>query len=378
MLSRKLARLALAGTVLCGALASTGRANAASWSRKTTSPRVVASKDPAYDVCGAPDEGLIRVARELLHRRMRGASPPDQAQVRAMLRRAGVPQVWPRAWSVAGVHDEAQLRASLKRWAGSTNASGNARCGFARGADSSGEPVVTAVQVDAQADLRPLPRRARSSDWIRFEGRMLRQADAVKVTLLGPTGRPKRVLASLSDGVIRSRFRLDRSGRWLVQAMAHTAEGPRPVLESVIFVDVDPAEAPAPKKRKRARGAQTSKRLLGLLNSARKVEGLAQLKRDRRLDTLAAEHAAALAKAGRIAHELGAGSPEQRVAASDVGAHEVGENLASAATVEAAHRALWDSPSHRENMLDPAFGRVGVGLAKDRRGRLWVVELMTD
>ena len=39
-----------------------------------------------------------------------------------------------------------------------------------------------------------------------------------------------------------------------------------------------------------------------------------------------------------------------------------------------AHRALWASPSHRDNMLQPRFDRVGVGVCTDPDGSVWVTE----
>jgi uncharacterized protein YkwD len=39
-----------------------------------------------------------------------------------------------------------------------------------------------------------------------------------------------------------------------------------------------------------------------------------------------------------------------------------GENLAYAPTVEIAHKGLMNSPGHRENILRPEFGRIGIGV----------------
>ena len=64
--------------------------------------------------------------------------------------------------------------------------------------------------------------------------------------------------------------------------------------------------------------------------------------------------------------------------AAGVGAHEEGENVAHAGTVARAHRALWDSPSHRANILRPTFARVGVGVVHDAHGDAWVVEEFTS
>jgi uncharacterized protein YkwD len=39
-----------------------------------------------------------------------------------------------------------------------------------------------------------------------------------------------------------------------------------------------------------------------------------------------------------------------------------GENLALAQTLTIAHNGLMNSPGHRANILQPGFGRVGIGI----------------
>lgn len=39
-----------------------------------------------------------------------------------------------------------------------------------------------------------------------------------------------------------------------------------------------------------------------------------------------------------------------------------GENLALAPDINRAHQGLMDSPGHRRNILDPAFGKIGIGV----------------
>lgn len=59
----------------------------------------------------------------------------------------------------------------------------------------------------------------------------------------------------------------------------------------------------------------------------------------------------------------------------------VGENIFFASATNAvynaryAHRSLMASPSHRENILEPRFRKVGVGVYRDPEGRFWVTEM---
>jgi uncharacterized protein YkwD len=62
------------------------------------------------------------------------------------------------------------------------------------------------------------------------------------------------------------------------------------------------------------------------------------------------------------------------VRAAGVAATNVGENVARAASVALAHRALWHSPSHRANLLRRDFDRIGVGVIRDAQGTVWVAE----
>ncbi len=63
------------------------------------------------------------------------------------------------------------------------------------------------------------------------------------------------------------------------------------------------------------------------------------------------------------------------------GAALVGENIFFASVTNAvynaryAHKSLMASPCHRENILEPRFTKVGVGLYRDSDGRFWVTEM---
>jgi len=55
-------------------------------------------------------------------------------------------------------------------------------------------------------------------------------------------------------------------------------------------------------------------------------------------------------------------SPFDRMRQGGARFRAAGENIALAPTVEVAHNGLMNSPGHRENILNPAFGRVGIGV----------------
>jgi uncharacterized protein YkwD len=55
----------------------------------------------------------------------------------------------------------------------------------------------------------------------------------------------------------------------------------------------------------------------------------------------------------------------------------VGENLLWESRVDCdyGHRALMASVPHKDNILDPRFESVGVGVTIDKKGQLWVTEM---
>jgi uncharacterized protein YkwD len=356
------------------------RAESLSWTASTRSPRPApaAPRDLGlYRVCGEADQGLVTVATAAVRRRVAGSLPHGDGGGRTVAAAAGVPQPWVRVWSLAGNHTDDDVVERLRAFVARVPAAGVARCGVAHGELASGEPVVAVALVDALADLEPLDRKTFVGHWLALEAELHVPADDAKVVLLGPRGRPKRVLGSVSGGRVRSRFALDQPGAWQIQVVASLAGGPTPVIEARVFVSAEPPDE-LESDSAAADGPQDANALAKLLARVRRDEGSQKLAREAALDTIAAAHAAAMARAGRAAHDAGDGSPDERLEAAGVGFHHVGENVARAPTVRRLHEALWQSPSHRENMLDPSFRRVGLAIARGEDGTLYGVELFAD
>jgi uncharacterized protein YkwD len=111
-----------------------------------------------------------------------------------------------------------------------------------------------------------------------------------------------------------------------------------------------------------------------MVNAARTSEHLRALELDERLAALAQSHAEAMRRARKTAHDAGDGDLSFRL--EQLGLElEAGENVAHAESVALAQRALWASPSHRENLLFPRFTLLGVGVAPDPDGTLWVCQV---
>jgi uncharacterized protein YkwD len=104
-------------------------------------------------------------------------------------------------------------------------------------------------------------------------------------------------------------------------------------------------------------------RMLDLVNRERTAAGLKPLAPDVELTSVARRHSTDMFARGYFAHDTPEGrDPFDRMRESDVRFVTAGENLALAPSVQVAHNGLMNSPGHRRNIMDPQFGRVGVGI----------------
>jgi uncharacterized protein YkwD len=378
-------------------LAATGRSSArepaptyAAWSASPLPIDESSLDDVERDAlarCGRGEAGLREVARALLARKLEGGSLPELDGIAREQRAAGEPHPWARAWS-ARVHSlespaaRAATMSMLDAWLGA-GAEPLRRCGVATAVANDGSHVLVVVTVEALADLAPLPTRARTGQWLTLEAHLRAPAPGASVFVIDAAGAPRTIPSWTEGNVVRARFATDRPGELDVQVVADVAGGPRPVLEAAIFVDIEPSRSvddrPAPGERDDADPAHADagsddERLARMIGASRASVGLASLPRDARLDRLALEHAVRMARTHELAHDAGDGDPLDRMHAAGLDPRIAGENVAHAATLSLAHRAVWASPSHRLNLLGRSYGRMGVGVARDGRGDLWVVE----
>ena len=114
---------------------------------------------------------------------------------------------------------------------------------------------------------------------------------------------------------------------------------------------------------------------VNLLNQARQNEGLEPLKVNLQLSKLAADYALDMRNRKFFAHVDPDGKdPFERMAAVGIDFPNAGENIALSPDVETAHRMLLDSPLHRENILNPKFTEIGIGVRPDARGGVYLVQ----
>lgn len=347
------------------------------WQPETRSPRP--AEPPSADLgarCGKGDVALARVAALVAVRELAGA-PVELPELSFALRAEGSPYVWPRLYTLSGARGLPEANAGVPSWLASIEEDGELRCGIARHVAE--REVLAAVAVSVLADLEPVPTHVRAGTWVAVRARLLVPARAATVVVLGPRGAPRRVPTSFAGGLATARFSADQEGAWLVQVLATVEGGPRPVAEAMVHAGAAPptrfASARVPGESALMDGGDPALSLLAMINAARNAEGLAALARHDVLSKLAHEHAASMAEAQRLAHDTGRGSAVERAERAGVVVTALGENVAHAMDVKAAHRTLWASPSHRGNLLDPRFDHAGIGAALDSDGTLWVAEV---
>jgi uncharacterized protein YkwD len=104
-------------------------------------------------------------------------------------------------------------------------------------------------------------------------------------------------------------------------------------------------------------------KMLQLVNEERTKRGLKPLKWDPELVPVARSHSRDMFSRGYFSHyTLEGKDPFDRMKAAGIKYYTAGENLALGPTLKICHEGLMNSPGHRANILNPAYGRVGIGI----------------
>lgn len=150
------------------------------------------------------------------------------------------------------------------------------------------------------------------------------------------------------------------------------AAAPKPAEKS------SPTPAPAPSNATTGQTAGSSSAsatsaLVSQINAERAARGIAPLRTDGNLQTMANEWSRTISSKRALVHRDVNGVLGQGLLG---GLKTFGENLFvgnSGARAGDAVVAWMNSAPHRANMLQPGFDRVGIGVSKSSDGRVWVV-----
>ena len=331
-----------------------------------------------HRACGATDASLDRIAENLARRKLRAEPALDLPGLTLALRAERLPWVWPRSWVAQQASGDA--RALARAFAIFRDKTTGARltCGVSVLKSPAGALVASVIVVDVEGTLTPLRERTRVGEWLTVEGKLLGDVRDARVMIKGPYGAPRTVPGAYSPTTrtVRATFAPDARGVFTVQVVGDTSDGPRPLLETLVFADTTPSYAPAADTgAPPVTGGSEADTLATLVNGARRDEGLGESRRDARLDAIALAHVRQMIAQKKLGHDVGHGDPRARVEEAGLRATVVGENVATGREIRELHRALTDSPSHHANVRRADFDRLGVAAVRDAEGAIWGCEL---
>ena len=118
---------------------------------------------------------------------------------------------------------------------------------------------------------------------------------------------------------------------------------------------------------------------LALTNAARAEDGDAPLRCDVLMTTVARAHSQDMCDRRYFSHTNPDGlSPFERMRAAGVSYSAAAENIAQGQrTAEDVHTSWMNSPGHRANILNGAYGRIGIGLS-ECDGRMYWTQVFAN
>lgn len=109
--------------------------------------------------------------------------------------------------------------------------------------------------------------------------------------------------------------------------------------------------------------AASEQEMVGLVNQERTTRGIKPLVEDNKLRAVARAHSEDMFRRGYFSHVDPDGhDPFWRMTEAGINFTAAGENLAYAPDVTLAFNGLMNSPGHRANILNPDYGKIGVGV----------------
>lgn len=117
--------------------------------------------------------------------------------------------------------------------------------------------------------------------------------------------------------------------------------------------------------------------VIRLVNIERSKAGLQQLTQNWQLSRVARYKSQDMIDKGYFAHNSPTyGSPFRMIESFGIRFSAAGENIAMGQQSPAQVMNAWmNSPGHRNNILSPSFTQIGVGLAKDKNGRMYWTQM---
>lgn len=139
----------------------------------------------------------------------------------------------------------------------------------------------------------------------------------------------------------------------------------------LVCVVVQGQEKEKEKEKKPAKLPRDVETILKLTNAERAREKLPPLAFNDLLFKTAQKHSENMAKQGKMEHTLDEEGPGDRARKVGYKFQRLGENIAYGMTPTEAVAAWMKSEGHRANILEKRYTEIGIGIAKDKEGRLY-------
>lgn len=158
----------------------------------------------------------------------------------------------------------------------------------------------------------------------------------------------------------------------LVPAAAEDCTNAGPVSVGNCQQSPPPTPAGQPASQPAESASSSEAKFFKLINKERTARGLRPLKQNAYLHSLAREHAARMARDGRIYHNysgLQSSETHRRLGYPEM----LGENVGVGPSTQWLHNEFMGSPRHKANILDARYTGMGIGVVISD-GSIWVVE----
>jgi uncharacterized protein YkwD len=327
-----------------------------------------ASRGARPQVSGA----LVLAARTLAEEAAAGADPARRARLRNALARALAYDPAPMVFTIraTGASWGEELGRALGPGAPTHLGAGVA--------PAAGGSVIVVLASRRGVRLEPFPRAVRQGERVSLSGQLRSGLCNARVFLSAPSGEVREV--STAGAVwFRATVPLEEPGRYVVEVLADGPQGPTVAGLFPVAAGAASFEEPALPAAPGDPAADGASAVLEALAAARRHHGLAALEPDAALAELAQRHSEVMRDSGILGHVLARERPlTERLGRAGVRFRRVFENVAAAPSALEAHGAAEESPAHLRNILEPGARRVGVGLARDASGRVYLTEVLVQ
>jgi uncharacterized protein YkwD len=217
-----------------------------------------------------------------------------------------------------------------------------------------------------EGSFEPIQRAFDPGQQVSLKGEVGPRFESCHVFLTKPDGKVEE--KHLKSRAFNASFTLTDAGKYKLEVMGDGETGPVIVANLPLYVGI-PEPAATAVSGAVVEPEQAEPRLLDLLNRARAAAGVAPLRVDAELRTLAQAHTEDMVSHEFVSHvSPNTGSPQDRARRAGLLISAFGENVATAATPEVVHEGLMSSPGHRANMLRAEFTHVGIAAGKNKIG----------